>query len=85
MNTQVKKVLLGAALAGFTIAATGCPASQEAEAAGECHGVNTCKGQGECAGQGHDCGGKNECKGKGWSKAIQADCDTKGGTFKPKA
>ena len=78
---KAKTVLLTAALAGVTMAASGC-ANKQAEAnSGQCHGVNTCKGQGECGGKTHDCGGKNECKGNGWVTSSADDCETKGGEF----
>lgn len=80
MNTQTKKVLLTAALAGLTFATTGCP-SQNAEAAGQCHGVNECKGNGDCGGKDHACAGHNECKGQGWKKMSQEKCQAEGGTY----
>lgn len=78
---KAKTALLTAALAGITMAASGC-ASKQAEAnSGQCHGVNACKGQGECGGKTHDCGGKNECKGHGWIKTTAEDCQAKSGEF----
>ena len=95
--TNDKKILLGSALAAFTLAA-GCSsmgmkksASSASPAAaptgtlmakGECSGINACKGTGECGGVGHGCAGKNSCKGQGWVTTTEGDCKTKGGTFK---
>lgn len=76
-----KYVLLTAALAGVTLASSGCAMKEAKAETGQCHGVNACKGQGDCSGKGHSCGGKNECKGHGWVKSTQADCQTKGGQF----
>jgi hypothetical protein len=48
---------------------------------GKCFGINSCKGQGACAGAANACAGQNSCKGQGWVKAMQSDCETKGGRF----
>ncbi|PIQ24037.1 hypothetical protein COW36_05830 [bacterium (Candidatus Blackallbacteria) CG17_big_fil_post_rev_8_21_14_2_50_48_46] len=78
---KAKHLLLTAALAGVTLAGTGC-ATQGAQAeTGQCHGVNACKGQGDCSGKGHNCGGHNSCKGQGWLKTNAKECQAKGGQF----
>ena len=78
-----KSYLVAAAVSGLLLTA-GCTSTQSSAdmSVGQCHGANKCKGTGDCGGKTHACGGKNACKGKGWNKMSQADCDTKGGTFK---
>ncbi len=72
MTKSVKKVLVGAALAGFvmgtTVAASASPkpgsAAKDAKTKIEkhcCAGKNSCKGKGGCGAD----KGKNECSGKG--------------------
>lgn len=48
---------------------------------GKCHGVNSCKGTSACATAKSACAGQNSCKGQGWVKAMQDDCEGKGGRF----
>jgi hypothetical protein len=78
MHKTVRKLLIGAALAGFvagtTSAAVGSPAAPDGQKTKKpkiekhcCKGQNSCKGQGGC-GKAY---GKNDCKGKG-------GCNTKG-------
>lgn len=82
MQTQVKKLILTAAISGLTLVATGCPQQNAQAIEGECHGINECKGTGACGGATHDCAGKNSCKGKGWIKATAEDCKAKKGDYK---
>lgn len=48
---------------------------------GKCHGTNSCKGTSACATATSACAGQNSCKGQGWVKAMQDDCEAKGGRF----
>jgi uncharacterized membrane protein len=80
---EKKMALAGAAIAAISMAA-GCAHTHQQMAGdgSKCFGVNACKGQGACSGPGHSCNGKNACKGQGWLSLAQADCESKGGTFK---
>lgn len=68
-----------AALIGTAIVST----ATAQENMGQCHGINSCKGQSACQTAESACAGQNSCKGKGWVKSSKADCETKGGEFKP--
>ena len=82
MNSNVKKALLVAAVAGLVMAqhaVAGDDAKPAPSAKVKCHGVNSCKGTGACAGAGHSCAGKNACKGQGFTETTPEDCAAKGG------
>jgi len=82
MNSNTKKMLLAAAVAGLVMAQNAVAAddAKNPEAGTvKCYGVNACKGQGACAGAGHGCSGKNACKGQGFVKTTPEDCQAKGG------
>jgi len=79
MNTSMKTLIAGAALAGLcsgAYATQSAPAGQTTAKAGvnlkvldkgthDCKGHNDCKGQGGCKTGDNGCKGKNTCKGKG--------------------
>lgn len=82
MNSNAKKALLAAAVAGLVmtqhaVAADGGKTAEQAKV--KCYGVNACKGQGGCGGAGHGCAGKNACKGQGFIETTPEDCKAKGG------
>ena len=81
-NTNKKKMLLAASVAGLIAVATATlPASTVYAADVACSGVNACAGKGDCGGKGHSCAGKNACKGQGYVNVPTGDlCAKLGGT-----
>ncbi len=82
MNSNTKKIMLAAAVAGLVmaqnaVAADGAKTAETTKV--KCYGVNACKGQGGCTGAGHGCAGKNACKGQGFTETTPEDCKAKGG------
>lgn len=79
----MKQKLWLAASAAALLTSASPQMSYANEDLGQCHGVNSCKGQSACQSSNNSCAGQNSCKGKGWIKTSQADCEKKGGKFKP--
>ncbi len=48
---------------------------------GKCFDINSCQGTSACKTANSACAGQNACKGQGWVKAMQSDCEAKGGRF----
>ena len=94
MNTNLKSLLLGAAVLGLTAGvssvraddAKNAPDADAAPAAGMCVEKNSCKGHGSCAGmQGgvsHECQGHNGCAKNERTGMSAKDCKKAHGKFK---
>lgn len=78
-----KNLLIGAAIAGLSIATVSPTTTYAGGDKGQCHGANSCKAKSDCKSASNpNCAGHNECKGKGYKMMSKSKCKAKGGTFK---
>jgi uncharacterized membrane protein len=82
MSHSIKKMMLGAVIAGI-LGAAAAASADPGPAKEHCDGVKSCKIHGACAGANNSCSGQNGCKGQGWVAMPKASCEGVGGSLKP--